>query len=85
VGQDTSALPDVTRFACIATRPSAAPIFFHEELRDITQNDPKKITLTMALDLSSDVTPFSVRKERPVVSLLHPCDQPERLSNRVRF
>jgi hypothetical protein len=31
------------------------------------------------------VTPFAVRKESPVVSLLYSCDQPEHLSNRVRL
>src|SRR5262249_8140685 len=39
---------------------------------------------TTLLDLWSCVTPFSVRKERPVVSLRHPGDHPERLSTRGR-
>ena len=42
-------------------------------------NDPTKldrIIPTTPLDLLPCVMPFSVRKERPVVSLLHPGDQP---------
>jgi hypothetical protein len=30
---------------------------------------------TTPLDLLLGIMPFAVRKERPVVSLLHPCDQ----------
>jgi hypothetical protein len=40
---------------------------------------------TTSFDMLPWVTPFAVRKESPVVSLLYPCDHPERLSHRVHF
>jgi hypothetical protein len=40
---------------------------------------------TTSLDLEAWLMSLSVRQESPVVSLLYPCHQPKRLSNRVCF
>jgi hypothetical protein len=40
---------------------------------------------TTSLDLEPWLMSLSVRQESPVVSLLYPCHQPKRLSNRVGF
>jgi hypothetical protein len=43
------------------------------------------INPTTSLDLEAWLMSLSVRQESPVVSLLYPCHQPQRLSNRVCF
>jgi hypothetical protein len=51
-----------------------------EEFMRLWGNNP-----TTSLDLEPWLMSLSVRQESPVVSLLYPCHQPKRLSNRVGF